>query len=70
MVSEVLGDSAAARAGIVAGDILLTLDERVLAGVDDLHRLLTLERANKIGKVSVLRGAHIESIAIRPDADQ
>jgi hypothetical protein len=32
------------------------------------NRLLTSERVNKTTKLSVLRGAHIESIAICPEA--
>jgi S1-C subfamily serine protease len=69
MVSEVIAGGAASRAGLVAGDILLKLDEHVLAGVDDLHRLLTLERANKRSNLTVMRGPHVESIAISPEAD-
>ena len=69
MVSEVLGAGAASRAGILAGDILLKLDDHILAGVDDLHRLLTLERANGNSNLLILRGPSIERIAIRPEAD-
>jgi S1-C subfamily serine protease len=69
MLSEVIDGGAASRSGLVAGDILLKLDEYVLAGVDDLHRLLTLERANKPSSLTILRGSHIESVAILPEAD-
>ena len=69
MISEVIDGGAAARAGLKAGDVLLKFDDHILAGVDDLHRLLTLERANKQGKLMVLRGPHIESETIVPDAD-
>ena len=69
MLSEVIEGGAASRAGLAEGDVLLKLDEHVLSGVDDLHRLLTLERANKRSNLSVLRGSHIESIAISPEAD-
>jgi S1-C subfamily serine protease len=69
MLSEVIGEGAAARAGLIAGDVLLKLDEHILGGVDDLHRLLTLERADRQSNLTVLRGAHIQSIAITPEAD-
>jgi S1-C subfamily serine protease len=69
MISEVTGEGPASRAGLAAGDVLLTLDEHILGGVDDLHRLLTLERAHKESHVTVLRGAHIETVAIIPESD-
>ena len=69
MVSEVLDAGAASRAGILAGDVLLKLDDHILAGVDDLHRLLTLERANRNSNLLILRGPSIESVAICPEAD-
>jgi S1-C subfamily serine protease len=69
MISEILDGSAASRAGLAAGDVLLTFDEHALGGVDDLHRLLTLERANKEAALSVLRGAEILKISIAPQAD-
>jgi S1-C subfamily serine protease len=69
MVSEIIDGGAASRSGLVAGDILLKLDEHILAGVDDLHRLLTLERANTPSNLTVLRGSHIESVSIFPEAD-
>ncbi len=70
MVSEVLEGRAAARAGIKAGDILLKLEDHVLGGVDDLHRLLTPERANASASLTLLRGREIERIAITPDSDE
>ncbi len=69
MVSEVIEGGAAFRSGLAAGDILLKLDEHVLSGVDDLHRLLTVERANKESHLTLLRGASIERVAIIPEAD-
>ena len=68
MVSEVLANGAAAKASIVAGDIMLQLDEHVLGGVDDLHRLLTDERANRRCTLMLLRGGSIEKVEIIPGA--
>ena len=69
MVSEVIAGSAAARAGLTAGDVLLKFDDEILSGVDDLHRLLTLDRANKPCTLLIMRGAHIEGATIVPEAD-
>ncbi len=69
MLSEIIDGGAASRSGLVAGDILLKFGDHVLAGVDDLHRLLTLELANKPSNLTILRGSHIESVVILPQAD-
>jgi len=60
---------AASRAGLLPGDVLLKLDDEVLTGVDDLHRLLTVERAQSECVLSVLRAKEIKTIAIVPDTD-
>ena len=52
------------------GDVLLTFDGHVLSGVDDLHRLLTSERAGKSVTITLMRGAHIESVTIIPQSEQ
>jgi S1-C subfamily serine protease len=70
MVSEVMDNSPASRAGLVSGDVLLTFDGYVLSAVDDLHRLLTSERAGKSISITLMRGAHIESVTIVPQAEQ
>jgi S1-C subfamily serine protease len=69
MVSEVLANGAAAKAGLASGDILLQLDEEALSGVDDLHRLLTAERAHRNCTLLVLRKGGIEKLQITPDTD-
>jgi S1-C subfamily serine protease len=70
MVSEVMENTPASRAGLVSGDVLLTFDGHVLSGVDDLHRLLTSERAGKSVSITLMRGARIESVTIVPQAEQ
>jgi S1-C subfamily serine protease len=70
MVSEVMADSAAAHAGLASGDVLLTFDGHELSGVDDLHRLLTSERAGKSVAITLVRGAHIQSVTIIPQSEQ
>ena len=70
MVSEVIENSPASRAGLEPGDVLLTFDGHLLSGVDDLHRLLTSERADKNIAITLMRGAHIESVTIVPRSEQ
>jgi S1-C subfamily serine protease len=70
MVSEVMENTPASRAGLVPGDLLLTFDGHTLSGVDDLHRLLTSDRADKSIAITLMRGAHIESVMIVPQSEQ
>jgi S1-C subfamily serine protease len=48
---------AAERAGIEPGDVIIGYDGEEVAGVDQLHRLLSAERIGKATKVALLRRA-------------
>ncbi|HEY1930919.1 MAG TPA: trypsin-like peptidase domain-containing protein [Acetobacteraceae bacterium] len=67
LVAEVQEDSAALRAGLTAGDVLVGLDDVVVTGVDDLHRALTGERAGVAVRVSLLRRAELVTAGVTPD---
>jgi S1-C subfamily serine protease len=69
LVSEVQADGAAARAGLATGDLLLAFDGELIASVDDLHRLLTAERAGRACVVEVLRQGRLETLTLIPQAD-
>jgi S1-C subfamily serine protease len=69
MISEIVPDGPAARAKMQSGDVLLEFAGQPLAGVDDLHRLLTGERANTEIPVQLLRGAKLVEATVRPVAD-
>jgi S1-C subfamily serine protease len=69
MVSEIMEGGAAHKSNLARGDILLKLDEHVLGGVDDLHRLLTQERVNVPSTLTVLRAREIERVTIVPQTD-
>ena len=69
MVSEIIPDGAAARAGLRPGDILLKFDDQILSSVDDLHRLLTAGRAGKSCAILVLRPPALETLTIMPSPD-
>jgi S1-C subfamily serine protease len=56
----------AARAGLEAGDIVIALGASPVAGVDDLHRLLTDDAIDRAVPLTVLRGVRLETISITP----
>jgi S1-C subfamily serine protease len=67
LVSEVAKEGAAARAGIEAGDLLVIFDSVPVTGVEDLHRLLTGERAGVPATATVLRRAKRIELVVTPD---
>src|SRR5262249_9052636 len=67
IVSEVIDGSPAKKAGLQPGDLLLTFDEQELGGVDDLHRLLTAERAGRACTLTLVRGAKLETKTVLPE---
>jgi S1-C subfamily serine protease len=69
VITEVAADGPAARAGLQVGDVLLEFDGEAIGGVDQLHRLLTIERANRDIPLHLLRRGKLVELAIRPDAD-
>jgi S1-C subfamily serine protease len=66
MVGSVEPDSAAARAGVKPGDLLLAIDGTAIAGADDLVRALTGETIDKTVTLDVLRGTERMSISLTP----
>lgn len=56
------------RAGVLAGDTILGLDQKDLNGLDDLHRLLTEELIGKHTAVKLLRQNDLAYLLITPDA--
>jgi S1-C subfamily serine protease len=66
MVGTVEPDSAAARAGLKAGDILLALDGVTIAGADDLVRALTGDKIGRVATLDVLRGTERLALSLLP----
>jgi S1-C subfamily serine protease len=54
----------AAAAGLRDGDIVVSLDDRRVASIDDLHRLLTEDRIGTTVRLEVLRGAERLTILV------
>jgi len=55
VVLAVTDGSPARKAGLRAGDMIIALDHKPVAGVDDLHRLLTDARLGTLTPLTVLR---------------
>ena len=67
MVRHVETGSAADRAGLKAGDIVLGLDGGAIAGADDLIRALTGEKIGRSVALDVLRGTERLTISLVPE---
>jgi len=65
-VSEVEPGGPAATAGILAGDLLLSLDGTAIEGADALIRLLNAERIGKAITIALLRGGQVERRTVVP----
>ena len=67
LVIGVEKQSPAERAGIVDGDVIFTLDDMAVRGVDDLHRLLTDTRIGASCRIALLRRAEKLDLQIVPE---
>ena len=67
MVGTVEAGSAADRAGLKAGDIVLALDGQTITGADDLIRALTGERIGRSVAFDVLRVTERLTISLVPE---
>lgn len=66
MIISVEPGSAAATAGMRDRDVIVRFGGTRVAGVDDLHRLLTEAAPGEIAEVTVLRGTEILKFSVRP----
>lgn len=66
LVLSVDGGGPAARARLQAGDVLVAWDGRTLAGIDELHRVLTEDAVGRAASVTVLRGKHKLEVTLVP----
>ncbi|HSS96194.1 MAG TPA: PDZ domain-containing protein, partial [Terriglobales bacterium] len=56
VVAFVTPGSPAELAGLREGDVIISLDKQAVAGVDDLHRLLTETKVGSSSQIVLLRG--------------
>ena len=59
-------DGAARAAGLTSGDIIVAVDSIAIGDVDELHRLMTEERAGKPVTITVLRLSQKLDLAVTP----
>ena len=70
VVSSVTTGSPAQRAGLREGDVIVALDGKSVAGVDDLHRLLTDARVGVSSSLTVLRWTEKLELPVVPEEAQ
>ncbi len=58
--------SPAQRAGLLEGDVIVSLEDNPVAGVDVLHRLLSEDRIGTATKLTVLRGSRKLEVVVTP----
>jgi S1-C subfamily serine protease len=66
LVNEVYAGSPAAQAGLLPGDIIVAFGTKDIAGIDELHRLLTADVANRSTALTILRGVEQKKLSIIP----
>ena len=66
LVTEVVADTPASRGSVHDGDIIVGFDGLPVERTDDLHRLLTGERAGIAATLRVLRGVEIVDLRVAP----
>jgi len=67
IVASVANESPAQRAGLREGDLIIALDGQPVAGVDDLHRLLTDARVGTSSVITVLRWTERLRLRVVPE---
>jgi S1-C subfamily serine protease len=69
LVLEVLANGPALRAGLEKGDVLLEFDGAAIESLDHLHRLLTVELAQRDVPLRVLRRGKLVELMVRPETE-
>src|SRR6202790_3532369 len=70
VVISVTAGSPGLRAGLREGDVIVALDGKPVAGVDDLHRLLTDTRVGVSSSLTVLRWTERSELPVVPEESQ
>jgi S1-C subfamily serine protease len=66
LVVSIEPNSPAQKAGLREGDVILTYESRTVEGIDQLHRILTVEEVGKRAALLVLRGTEKIQLTIEP----
>jgi S1-C subfamily serine protease len=65
-VTSVMSSGPAAAAGVRPGDLLVAFDDRPLAAIGDLQRLLSADRVGRPVDITIVRDGHIQHLALTP----
>jgi S1-C subfamily serine protease len=63
-------DSPAKKAGVLEGDIIVGFEEHAIAGIDDLHKLLTEKRIGRKSSLVVIRRTEKLTLEVIPEESQ
>jgi S1-C subfamily serine protease len=66
MVVSYDGNGPAKKAGVMQGDIIVSFDNQPIAGIDDLHKLLTDERIGRKSSLIVIRRTEQLTLEVVP----
>jgi S1-C subfamily serine protease len=66
MATHVEAGSPAATAGLQSGDTIVELAGQSVAGIDDLHRLLTEDKVGTAVPLTILRGVDKLTLTVTP----
>ena len=66
MVTEVAGNSPAAKAGLKIRDIVVEFDKTMVSSSTDLSKLLHYNKVFNPTKIKVIRKSELKTIAIMP----
>jgi len=66
MVTSVENASAANKAGVLDGDIIFMFDGQPVAGIDELHKLLTEQQIGLRKEIRVIRGTQMIDLSVVP----
>jgi S1-C subfamily serine protease len=66
MVINVESNSPASKAGLLNGDIIISFNDKVISGIDDLHKSLTDDHLEKTSGIKVIRYTEILELEIVP----
>lgn len=66
LVNEIYPGSPASKAGLLPGDVVVGFSGKSIAGIDELHKLLTSDSANRSVSLTILRAAQLKELAIVP----
>src|SRR2546425_5548277 len=70
MIISYDANSPARKAGALEGDIIVGFDDRPIAGIDELHKLLTEDRIGHKSPLVVIRGTEKLSLEVVPEESQ